>query len=135
MLRISTTTVSTIAVSTDLTNSNPADAAFGPSPWTYKSKRSCACLCPAWLLPNQARTTSGTSTAWTSRLRITSPGMDLTASLPRLIADEEEVGDQQDEQAVLDDDVAADRLLDGVPDDPAVHVPEQEEHDREHALC
>jgi branched-chain amino acid transport system substrate-binding protein len=52
----------------------------------------------------------------------------------RSVADEVEVGDQDDEQAVFDDDVPRQGLLDGVADDAAVHVPEQEQHHGEQAL-
>src|SRR5215831_4532057 len=86
---------------------------------------------------SHASTTRGISRARTRRCCISSP-LDIStpsgARLPCLIADEEQVGDQQDEQAVLDDDVAADRLLDRVPDDAPIDVPQQEQHDREHAL-
>src|SRR5215831_8438404 len=85
--------------------------------------------------------TSGTSTARTSldsgvTVIMAEPRRRLPRlpRLSRLVAREKEIGDQQDEQAVLNDHVAAERLLDGVPDDPAVHVPEEEQQDREGAL-
>src|SRR5215472_6720291 len=92
---------------------------------------------PSRSTASHASTTNGTSRARTRRVWATSP-LDMSnpmkARLPGLIGDEEEVRDQRDEHAVLDEDVAVDGLLDGVPDDAAVHVPQQEEHDREHAL-
>src|SRR5215475_1069644 len=116
---------------------------------TTVARISISTVCVRWLssqptsrtTASQARMTSGTSTARRSldsgvTVIMAGPRRRLPrlSRLSRLVTREEEIGDQQDEEAIFDDHVAAERLLDRVPDDPAVHVPEEEQQDRESPL-
>src|SRR5438128_2326815 len=64
-----------------------------------------------------------------ARIALDSRGWAITSV--RLEAGEEQVRDQQYEERVLDYHVPAERLLDRVPDDAAIHIPDEKEQHRE----
>src|SRR5438309_1430334 len=104
----------------------PEDATFLPPPLAggggakRRRNRKTPPFCLPHLLGEVARSAGGGA---------------LLRSVRRLRADEEEVAHEEDEEPVLDHHVTGQRLLHRVPDDAAIDVPEEQQHDGEETLA